>query len=510
MQEGPCEHYSYAYFHHSVPRCAPLATPFAIGLSLFNPGSIGTIHFTLLAMPQLVSHFSALPPNLQLGPQPIRSNYSTVAANRLAATGFTASPDDLISPLAVRVVTCLLFFRNRIISASDDHQIHVYSPTSGELLLRLEGHEGGVWALAVSPNSPSAPHATDSLVSGSTDRTVRIWDLSTGKCTHVFGGHTSTVRCLAIVKPMWIDVDGRKEKWPKRTLIVTGSRDHTLSVWKLPRHGDIDAWARMAKIWIQPRQVDSLFEHEVPLSEHTHAVRALAARGRTLIPGSYDTTVRVWVTGECKWTLDGHSQKVYSVVLDPQRNQAMSGTMDGTVRIWSLATGQALHTLTGHSSLVGLLGLSPTPSGSTAAMTVRRRAGLLGRVTVRDGTRHWVLIRILGDYRLLIDSACFHRLHTMDYTPNIDELLFRAKRRYIRRFYDIERHHRIATLMARHRIELQQEQYPASAAQLEIRLAHQLLDIHERTVKKRERNLSVFLLRIEEIHAGRLTYLIYL
>ncbi|KAG8684481.1 SCF ubiquitin ligase complex subunit cdc4 [Ceratobasidium sp. 395] len=136
------------------------------------------------------------------------------------------------------VVTCLLFSRNRIISASDDHQIHVYSPVTGELQLRLEGHEGGVWALAVSPNSPSAPGATDSLVSGSTDRTVRIWDLENGKCTHVFGGHTSTVRCLAIVKPMWVDVNGRKEKWPKRTLIVTGSRDHTLRVWKLPRQGD--------------------------------------------------------------------------------------------------------------------------------------------------------------------------------------------------------------------------------------------------------------------------------
>ncbi|KAG8793783.1 SCF ubiquitin ligase complex subunit cdc4 [Ceratobasidium sp. 428] len=37
----------------------------------------------------------------------------------------------------------------------------------------------------------------------------------------------------------------------------------------------------------------------------------------------------------------------------------MSASMNGTVRIWSLATGQALHTLTGHSSLVGLLGLSP-------------------------------------------------------------------------------------------------------------------------------------------------------
>lgn len=275
------------------------------------------------------------------------------------------------------VVTCLLFSRNRIISASDDHQIHVYSPTTGELLLRLEGHEGGVWALAVSPNSPSAPHATDSLVSGSTDRTVRIWDLETGKCTHVFGGHTSTVRCLAIVKPMWIDINGRKEKWPKRTLIVTGSRDHTLRVWKLPRQGDPEYRC----VGVDGEEVDPAEDdanrnpyHVRLLSGHTHAVRALAAHGRTLISGSYDTTVRVWdiITGECKWTLDGHSQKVYSVVLDPQRNQAMSGSMDGTVRIWSLATGQALHTLTGHSSLVGLLGLSPTHLVSAAADSTLR------------------------------------------------------------------------------------------------------------------------------------------
>lgn len=132
------------------------------------------------------------------------------------------------------VVTCLIFSRGRIISASDDHSIHVYSPVTGKLLQSLDGHEGGVWALAATKNT---------LVSGSTDRTVRIWDLSNGRCTHVFGGHTSTVRCLAIVKPEWIDVENAggiitRERWPKRPLIVTGSRDHSLRVWTLPRPGD--------------------------------------------------------------------------------------------------------------------------------------------------------------------------------------------------------------------------------------------------------------------------------
>src|SRR5258708_7645587 len=132
------------------------------------------------------------------------------------------------------IVTCLVFSHNRIISASEDHSIHVYSPLTGDLLFTLKGHEGGVWALAA---------CKDTLVSGSTDRTVRIWDLKSGRCTHVFGGHTSTVRCLAIVKPEIVDVEREngvvvKEKWPKRSLIVTGSRDHSLRIWTLPRPTD--------------------------------------------------------------------------------------------------------------------------------------------------------------------------------------------------------------------------------------------------------------------------------
>jgi len=103
-------------------------------------------------------------------------------------------------------------------------------------------------------------------------------------------------------------------------------------------------------------------------------VRALAARGRILVSGSYDCTVRIWdiITGHCKWVLVGHTQKVYSVVLDLGRQQACSGSMDGTVRVWNLQTGSCQHTLTGHTSLVGLLGLSPSFLVSAAADSTLR------------------------------------------------------------------------------------------------------------------------------------------
>ena len=203
--------------------------------------------------------------------------------------------------------------------------------------MSLDGHEGGVWALSATK---------DVLVSGSTDRTVRIWDLNTGRCTHVFGGHTSTVRCLAIVKPEWVETAGedgvvRREKWPKRPMIVTGSRDHTLRVWLLPRSDEdeyrcfgngedevdpAEVWmyfysciATLPYIMFVQEDVDENPYHKLHLEGHEHAVRALAARGRTLVSGSYDTHVRVWdiITGECKWILTGHTQKgQFPLVLD--------------------------------------------------------------------------------------------------------------------------------------------------------------------------------------------------
>ncbi|KAJ3569400.1 hypothetical protein NP233_g5071 [Leucocoprinus birnbaumii] len=262
------------------------------------------------------------------------------------------------------VVTCMLLSRNRIITASDDHTMNVYSPFTGELIHSLEGHEGGIWTIDT---------FQDTLVSGSTDCTVRIWNLESGRCTHVFGGHTSTVRCLSIVKPETVGIPSTtgKMRSPKRPLIVSGSRDHTLRVWKLPKPNEPEYFFGVAD---EPTDPKSNPYHCLCLTGHGHAVRALDARARTAVSGSYDCTVRVWdvITGEQIRVLEGHSQKVYTVVLDENRKQVYSGSMDGTVRIWSLETGLCLHTLTGHTSIVGLLALSPSYLVSAAADSTLR------------------------------------------------------------------------------------------------------------------------------------------
>ena len=260
------------------------------------------------------------------------------------------------------VVTCLQFDTDKILTGSDDNNINVYDTKNGAVRAKLGGHEGGVWALQYEGNT---------LVSGSTDRSVRVWNIEEGRQTHVFRGHTSTVRCLQILMPTKTGeyVDGKAITMPKQPLIITGSRDSNLRIWKLPLPNDPEY-----------TQEDSPTEDsDCPffvrtLTGHQHSVRAIAAHGDTLVSGSYDCTVRVWKisTGDTVHRLQGHTQKVYSVVLDHARNRCISGSMDNLVKIWSLDTGSMLHTLDGHSSLVGLLDLNCERLVSAAADSTLR------------------------------------------------------------------------------------------------------------------------------------------
>lgn len=60
-------------------------------------------------------------------------------------------------------------------------------PFMFQCLRTLIGHTGGVWS--------SQMHA-NTIISGSTDRTLKVWNADSGQCIHTLYGHTSTVRCM--------------------------------------------------------------------------------------------------------------------------------------------------------------------------------------------------------------------------------------------------------------------------------------------------------------------------
>lgn len=267
------------------------------------------------------------------------------------------------------VVTCLQFDEDKIVTGSDDCCVNIYDIRTGELKHILKGHEGGVWALQ---------YVGDTLVTGSTDRTIRVWNMRTGRCLHILRGHASTVRCLTIVQPVK-NANGVME--PKEPMIVSGSRDTTLRVWRLPQIDSLVAKrerARQRELCREPSvfQIiaqryglhpterdlnicDSNWYPNAPRDEvyhvhtlrgHTQSVRALDAHGRILVSGSYDRTVRLWDLvrgGDPLYTWNSHQDKVYAVVIDAKRDQVISGSMDQTIHIFNYKTRLLLNILRG-------------------------------------------------------------------------------------------------------------------------------------------------------------------
>lgn len=212
----------------------------------------------------------------------------------------------------------------------------------------LTGHTDGVMCLQFSEtlSHPSFPV----LITGSYDRTARVWNLETGREVLCMTGHTRAVRALQF--------DEAK--------LITGSMDHTMRIWD----------------WRTGKCCRTL-------EGHTEGVVSLNFDSNVLASGSVDTTIKIWNfrTGEC-FTLRGHRDWVNSVKLwnsldnttsdscTPSRpsdgcssplgagaptidagKMLFSASDDGTIRLWDLAKRTCVRQFTGHVGQVQSLKL---------------------------------------------------------------------------------------------------------------------------------------------------------
>jgi WD40 repeat protein len=98
------------------------------------------------------------------------------------------------------------------VSGSTDHTIKLWEIKSGNCLKTFEGHTNWVFSVAFSPNG-------DTVVSGSHDQSVKLWNVKTGKCLSTFTGHEHLVSSVAF------SFDGE--------IIASGSQDQSIRLWDI-------------------------------------------------------------------------------------------------------------------------------------------------------------------------------------------------------------------------------------------------------------------------------------
>ncbi|ORX66537.1 WD40 repeat-like protein [Linderina pennispora] len=249
-------------------------------------------------------------------------------------------------------IYCLQFDRhNRLFTGSRDHTVKVwYLADNGEItpLATLCAHTGSVLTLQVDG---------DTLITGSSDATICVWDLKTQTVLHTLR-HSDSVLSLRF-----------NDKW-----LVTSSKDRTVRVWERGSAYASSFELRGHRVAINAVQlVDDILVSAsgdrtikvwdlgtrsciLTLSDHTRGVACLDFDGKYITSGSSDRSIRIWniETGQCERTIiNAHTDLVRTIMFNREMGVIVSGSYDESIKVWSFESGELLHRIkTAHTSRV--------------------------------------------------------------------------------------------------------------------------------------------------------------
>ncbi|OJD13996.1 hypothetical protein AJ78_05609 [Emergomyces pasteurianus Ep9510] len=255
-------------------------------------------------------------------------------------------------------VYTLQFSGKWLVSGSRDRTVRVWNLETRRLRgSPLVGHSKSVLCLQFDPSAEE-----DIIVSGSSDRSVIVWRFSTGEKIHeLTNAHQDSVLNL---------------RFDKRYL-VTCSKDKLIKVWNRreisPMDKDYPSFFKGAGVrypsyivdtslisptaletQIANRQIKTLPPYSLlmTLDGHGAAVNAIQMDEKEIVSASGDRVIKVWDirNGACLKTLIGHKKGIACVQFDSRR--IISGSNDDTVRIYDHASGAEVACLHGHRGLV--------------------------------------------------------------------------------------------------------------------------------------------------------------
>ena len=258
------------------------------------------------------------------------------------------------------------------------NNIHIHDADTHKELMVLAGHTDSVQAVAFSLNGKL-------IVSGSSDKTVRLWEAETGKLRRARDEHTAPVNIVAFsakgdkfwsassknnMLRSWYSRDGGR--WSSST--SSSDIEKSITAVAFSQYGKIFAKAVELTMAVKDKfqfavflsEIDPYKDFEPILTKHTQKIVALtiSPASEFIATGSSDWTIEVWkITdteplragtdfGDPLWILRGHAGTVTSVAFSLSGKMLASGSVDQRVRLWDLTTGQHLHTFSNHTSKI--------------------------------------------------------------------------------------------------------------------------------------------------------------
>ncbi|KAI0196953.1 WD domain-containing protein [Astrocystis sublimbata] len=212
-------------------------------------------------------------------------------------------------------------------SCSSDLTIKLWDPSNEYTNIRtLPGHDHSVSAVRFIPSGAAgAPSSGNLLVSASRDKTLRVWDVSTGYCVKTIRGHAEWVRDVCP------SIDGR--------YLLSAGNDQTARLW------DISLANPEAKLTLVGHEhvvecctlaPPSAYAHLAPLAG-LKKPPPVSSAAEFMATGSRDKSIRIWdARGNCIKTLKGHDNWVRALVFHPGGKYLLSVADDKTLRCWDL------------------------------------------------------------------------------------------------------------------------------------------------------------------------------
>jgi len=243
-------------------------------------------------------------------------------------------------------VLCIQFGSKRIMTGSSDRTVRLWDARSGRNFRKIEGHQGGVRCLQFDQNY---------IITGSWDTTIMIWHAIHYSLVHTITEHKGCVSCMELTSKMLVTGSHdaticifEKDTWnlfatlkaheaPVSCLLVLTEEEHLLS-------GSYD---RSILLW-------NIFEKSIlrRFSPHSGHVNCLKLSGKLLAAGSSDGTLTFWdfISTNKEGVIKAHNGSLNAVCFIGAK--FITGGSDHLIKEWDLATCTCLRSLNGHKGAV--------------------------------------------------------------------------------------------------------------------------------------------------------------